>query len=124
MNKRDLMFQRNNVKREYHSPGSTETTPVKTNALFIRPNSYEHEKAKFDKCYEMTVAGEHFITEAKEKSSGLIRDVVSLDTGEIFEFEICSKRALRFKGQDGVEVVMVESDLSSLSHGQPPNYTQ
>lgn len=108
MNKRDLMFQRNNVKRLYHSPGSSETTPVKTNALFIRPNSYAHEKAKFDKCYEMVMERQQFITEAKEKASGLIRDVVCLDDGIKHEYETDPKRALRFKGQPGVEVHMVE----------------
>lgn len=122
VSKRDLAIQRNNTARLYRTPRTN--MPCKRNVLVIRPNSFNHELEKFRICYcllngigmnirnnqlkgwgSFKVKPQEFITEALEKSTGKIRDIICLDTGEIFEIEVNKKRALRHC--KNITVVMV-----------------
>lgn len=99
MNKKDKLISKINVMRSYHTPGCNNYVKRAKNAIFITPmNSMEHEVAKLATCYELKKRGFDFITEAVENKTGLRRDVVCLDTGEIFEIETTKERAKRFEG--------------------------
>ncbi len=98
MNQRDLTIQRKMVWRKYHVPGMGNYTTRPINAIFLSPaNSLEHEMEKCRQCYEQLKARTKFITESVCNKTGLRRDIVVLDTGEIIEVETCPKRASRFK---------------------------
>ena len=102
MNKKELMLKRTEIWKKFHTPGCQNFCKRKRNAVFISPaNSIEHEVGKLKVCYELRKKGQQFITEAVENATGFRRDVVSLDTGIIYEVETDPKRALRFKGQEG-----------------------
>jgi len=93
------------VMRSFHTPGCSNYVKRAKNAIFITPmNSIEHEIAKLNLCYSLKKLGYDFITEAVENKTGLRRDVVCLDTGEIFEVETTPERAKRFEGT-GVTVI-------------------
>ena len=108
MTKRELGNYRN-----YHIPGCSNINTVKVNAIFISAaNSFEHEMKKCAVCYDLKSNGGNFITEAqrnKNDEKGSIRrvDVVDLTTGLEIEIETDVKRALRFKGEEGVLVIPV-----------------
>lgn len=60
----------------------------KYNCIRINPNnSYRHEKAKFDKGFELAKLNHKFMTEAKSANNERIFDCIDFDTGEIWEFE-------------------------------------
>jgi len=108
MNKRELVLQRKKVLKTFHVPGMPVYCKRKVNAVFISPsNSSEHEAMKTEVCRRLRALKCEFITEAIEKCSGLRRDIVCLDTGEIYEVECDPKRAARFKG-DVVNVILVD----------------
>jgi hypothetical protein len=100
--------------RKYHCPGSANMTKRAKNAIYITPtNSYEHEKAKFDVCYELKKIGHDFITEATDNRSGLRRDIVDLNNGFIWEIETDPKRAERFNEdpeKDKIKVIKLWLD--------------
>jgi len=105
VNKKDLVRRKLSVMGSYHTPGCTNYIKRAKNAIFLSPmNSLEHEYGKFRVCYWLKKQGYNFISEAVENSTGLRRDVVCLDTGEIFEIETTEARAKRFEGT-GVTVV-------------------
>jgi hypothetical protein len=96
MNQKELMWKKSGNYKKYHVPGCTEETRRPKNAIYIRPgNSIKHEVGKLEICHRLQSAGHDFITEAKENESGLVRDVVDLDTGQIYEVETDVKRAAR-----------------------------
>lgn len=56
-------------------------------------------------CYDIAKNGNDFITEAVDNQSGLRRDVVELQTGQIFEIETTLARAKRFLNDPLVIVI-------------------
>ena len=50
------------------------------------------------------------LTEAQENDGGLIRDLVDLSNGEVYEFETTPKRAARFLGKP-INIVPVGWDF-------------
>jgi len=96
MNKKEIQAKRNDTQRAYHVPGMANFTKRKPNAVFISPgNSIEHEIGKLKVCYHLRKGKKDFITEAVENSTGLRRDVVCLDDGQVYEIETTKKRAER-----------------------------
>lgn len=87
---------------------------LKRNAVFLYSNNtLEHELWKCRVAYELRKAGLHFITEAVDNRTGLRRDVVCLDTGDVFEI-VCSndgENVLRKYRRDGVYVVYADWNL-------------
>ena len=108
MNQKDLMFKRKKVRDGFHRPGSTKETKCVINHVAMRPNSWGHEQAKALKCWELMKEGKQFITEAKCRFTGLVRDVVCLDDGISYEIETDPVRAQRFRELPNTEVIMVE----------------
>jgi hypothetical protein len=86
------------VARLYLTP-KTANTPVNRGFNF-GSGEWEHERAKFIITWCAKKLGMEVITEAEEKSTGLVRDVVILDNGRIIEVEINKERAKRFDGKN------------------------
>jgi len=106
MNKKETYLQRKKVSNQYHTPQST--WERKWNSIhFSTSNSEEHEIMKARVCYDLLKKGHKFITEAVDCESDKRRDVVDLDTGEIYEIETTEERAERHSKD--INVVMVES---------------
>lgn len=83
MNKRELREFRNECRRRLR-----EKDRNKTNQLNIHPqNSYEHEKKKFEICWELEQEGKKYITEARFKDRDIRADIFVLDDDEIHEVE-------------------------------------
>lgn len=112
MNKRDKIVYRNEIWRKFHSPGCQNYCKRKKNAVFISPaNSLKHEKAKLEVCWLLRKIKEDFITECVSNATGLRHDVVSLDTGKIYEIETTRSRSLRFneiQKQYDVEIIVIK----------------
>jgi len=109
--KKKLLLAKISVMRSFHTPGCNNYIKRAKNAIYITPmNSWEHEFEKFKICYWLKLQGYDFITEAVENKTGFRRDIVCLDTGEIFEIETNKKRAERFKGQNVSVVKLWERD--------------
>jgi len=96
---------------KYHIRGCSPIHRVKVNAISISPaNTKAHEMKKCEIAYDLVKQGRLILTEAQENKSKLIRDVVNLSTGDIYEVETDSKRAERFKNQSNVVVVKLWKD--------------
>jgi hypothetical protein len=92
--------------RKYHIPNVSNIMKRKVNTIHISAaNSWKHEYAKCYYAYKLLKADHKFITEAQENKSSLIRDLVDLSTGTIYEVETDKRRAARFKGQKDVVVI-------------------
>ena len=112
MNKVALKKREDETYKQYHIPGCHNYMRRPKNSVYLNPsNSLEHELAKARVCYELQKEKKKFITEAVENATGLRRDVVCLDDGEIFEIETTIARAKRFIGQP-VNIVAVGWDLN------------
>lgn len=58
------------------------------NCVRVHPqNSLEHEKRKFEKCWELAQDGKAFVTEARFSDKDIRADIFVLDTGHIYEVE-------------------------------------
>ena len=107
MNKKNLVRQKLSVMGSYHTPGCTHYIKRAKSATYTTPNnSIEHEVIKFMVCYLLKSQGYEFISEAVSNKEGYRRDVVCLNTGEIFEVETTPERAKRF---EGTEVTVVKT---------------
>ena len=96
MEKREVMQIVNKHWRLYHILGCSPIHTIKRNVIFISvANSREHERSKFEYCYSLAELNHSFITEAVDNKTGLRRDLVDLNTGEVFEFETTMSRSLR-----------------------------
>lgn len=101
MNKLELQRKRKNTYNKYHIPGCSALHRVKQNVIFTsKANSDLHELLKAATGIILKKRGEIIITEAVENDTDLRRDLVSLDSGRIFEIETNPKRAERFLGDD------------------------
>jgi hypothetical protein len=110
VNQKDKLLRKNEIFKNYHATGCANFCRRKPNQLVIhKNNSYEHEKAKFDVCWELLKAGKSFITESVDNKTGLRRDIV-VDNGFIIEVETDEKRSLRFKGIANVIVIPLWKD--------------
>jgi len=86
MNKKELIAFRRKIWYKYRIPGMSNLHRLKKNALFLHAsNGHEHEKKKFEICYELKSKDMEFITEAQSCKDGRIVDVVCLDTGTEIE---------------------------------------
>ena len=94
----------------YKTPSCSNLHRRKVNALHISAaNSKGHEMAKCEKAYDLIKEGHKILTEAQECSKrGLRHDLIDLTTGDIYEFETDSKRAIRFKDMKNITVIMVD----------------
>lgn len=110
MNKKlQKLIEKKNYCR-YHIPGMGNLNRLKKNAIFTSAaNSYEHEKAKFDKCYELACKGHNFITEAEVSIKGkkYRRDIVDISNGCVFEIETTKERAERFNSDPDKDIIEV-----------------
>jgi hypothetical protein len=78
------------------------------NAIYFSPaNSWSHERAKAEVCYNLLKEKKWFITEAVDNKTGLRRDVVCLDDGIIYEVETDPKRAERFLNDPDKDMIVV-----------------
>ncbi len=90
----------------YHIPNSSHLFKRKINAVHISAaNSEPHELEKCKIAHRLIKQGHKIVTEAQENSSRLIRDLVDLTTGDIYEVETTKQRAKRFEGDTRVIVV-------------------
>jgi hypothetical protein len=92
MNQKQAYIETNRNWHHYHIPGQSNLQTLKKNAIFISAaNSIEHERKKFEICYDLKKQGHDFITEAelnKCKDMPIIRrDIVDITTGEVYEIE-------------------------------------
>lgn len=90
--------------KKYHTQGMPNYARPKINVIFISiANSLKHELKKLEICYKLRKDNYSFITEAVEIISGLKRDVICLETNEIYEIENSkSKRGHRHSGNINV----------------------
>ena len=96
---------------KYHIRGCSPIHRVKVNQISISAaNSKKHELAKCSLAYDLIKQGHLILTEAQENKTKIIRDLVDLSEGTIYEFETDPKRADRFKGQKDVFVVKLWKD--------------
>jgi len=109
MNKKELSLKREETRKKYKVPRGNNYQKRPLNAIYFRSmNSLRHELMKAQKCHELLKEKKWFITEAENKRNGLIRDVVCLDDGMIYEIETDPRRAERFKTDpesDMIEVI-------------------
>ena len=106
MNKKELLLFRTAEAKKYKVPNCAPYTKRARNAVYISAaNTFAHEAGKLKVCHDLKKAKQEFVTEVMEKSTGLIRDVVCLDTGVIYEVETSSRRAARFKGEPNTVVI-------------------
>ncbi len=111
MNKKDLTIQRKNILKSYHITGCQNYVKRPKNAVYLSAaNSWKHECLKAKICWELLKEKKQFITEGVSNRSGLRHDIICLDDGVIFEVETDKRRAARFKGMEGVVVVMTDAD--------------
>jgi len=88
MNKKERQKKRQETLKKFSVPGMPAYTKRKPNSIHISAaNSKIHELAKCEICYDLLKMGCSFITEAHEKKTGLRRDIVCLDTGDIYEVD-------------------------------------
>jgi hypothetical protein len=88
MNQKDQQIQRNNVRRLFrHQSG------IHTNCIRLNPaNTYDHERLKFETCWNLLKEGKEFITEAEFENPFKKRcDIVCLDSGVIYEIVVSEK---------------------------------
>jgi len=117
MNKKELAQFRRRVWMKYKIPSMSNLHRVKQNVVFIHgSNGYEHERKKFDICYELQSKGYKFITESQSCKDGRIVDLVVLDTGtevEIVDSSLTkmTKEAME-KGDVPILVVKVDDKFS------------
>jgi len=116
MNKKEVSLKRRQVMRSYHTPSCSNYVKRAKNGLFIGSgNSFAHEYGKFLVCLKLRKEGKFFISEAVRNDNKRRVDVVCLDDGVEYEVETDKRRAKRFEGMRGVEVVKVwEGDLEEL----------
>jgi hypothetical protein len=113
VSKKTEIISRLKTWRKYHIPGQAHFKTVKMNACFISAaNSKEHELKKAEICWDLRCQGHDYITEAaknqKEPDGSERRvDVVDLESGIEYEVETDPRRAARFKGMKGVEVIQI-----------------
>lgn len=108
MNKKELIINRDSIRRKYHMRGMGNHVKRAINAIYFSPvNTLRHELRKAEVCHNLLKEKKWFITEAVDNKLGLIRDVVCLDTGEIFEIETTKRRAERFKSDPETENITV-----------------
>ena len=94
----------------YKIPGQSNIHRCKVDEINLSTaNTWKHEREKCKYAYFLKRNNEKFLTEAEEIKTGLRRDMVSLTTGEIYEFETDPKRAIRFWNQV-VNVIPVSWD--------------
>ena len=111
MNKKQRMANRLAVWKRYHMKGMGNYCKRAKNAIYFSPaNGLPHETMKAIICYRLLREKKWFITEAVDNSLGLIRDIVCLDDGKIYEIETNPKRAERFKDDPEahkIEVILI-----------------
>jgi hypothetical protein len=101
MNKKDQILQRTRNWHSYHVHGGAAYKTVKKNVIFPWSSKDDtevhdkHEHCKLAICLQLKRMGCEYITEAVENKTKLRRDIVCLDSGNIYEVETTKKRAAR-----------------------------
>lgn len=103
MNKKEnILFEKKEINK-YGIFGGSRFSKRPKNAFYFHRNpkhvSWKHELKKLEICLELRRKGHNFITEAWRRGSNpaVIRDIVDITTGEIYEIETDPKRAARFE---------------------------
>jgi hypothetical protein len=116
-----LSKEENKLYRKYHYPHCGNLSSVKVGAIFLsKANTVEHERKKFEICWDLLEQGNKFITEAERKATDEERDVFKLRLKKIVdvvditnetEFEIIHKHEtdeqIDFYRKKGTIVVLV-----------------
>ena len=98
MNKKEVIIEREKTRSRFHMRGMPRHIKRAKNAIYFTPaNGLKHELKKAEVCYNLLKERKWFITEAVDNKLELIRDVVCLDDGTIYEIETCKHRAKRFE---------------------------
>lgn len=115
MNARDKVAEKNRNWHKYHVPGGSAYKTVKRNCVFTHAsNSLIHELCKAALGHEANRLGLEYVTEAVEcGGGGLRRDLVVLDSGNVYEVETDRKRAARFAGTSSVVCLIEGMDLEA-----------
>ena len=112
MKNKEVIIKRMETIKHYHMRGMPRHIKRAKNAIYFTPaNGLKHELKKAEVCYNLLKERKWFITEAVDNKLELIRDVVCLDDGTIYEIETDKRRAKRFEQdpeKSKVIVVMVE----------------
>ena len=88
------------VWNSFRIPGCSNIHRCKVDEINLSTaNTLKHELMKCTYAYFLKRNKEKFLTEAEEIKTGLRRDMVSLTTGEIYEFETTPQRGIRFWNQ-------------------------
>jgi len=104
MNKKQLEIQRSKTRNKYMIRGGNYYSRRAVNGIYFNPsNSWAHEKKKAEICYGLLKEKKKFITEAQDRKTKLIRDIVVLDDDSIIEVETTEKRAKRHGKEITVE---------------------
>lgn len=111
------LIRKNNADL-YKIPGTSNSKRVWNDLVPRSQNSDIHEHVKLDIALKIMRKGMVFISEAEEKKTGKIRDIVCLDTNQKFEPETqennYKKRLLN--EDDDVSVIRVFSDGSTTNY--------
>ena len=109
MNKKDLMYKRNQCARLFEH-----TSRIHRNCIRFNPhNSWEHEQMKAAICYGLLKEGKEFITEAKLLYNRGIVDIVVLDDFQVIEIlhseteEECKKKCEKYPKELEIRMVKV-----------------
>lgn len=81
MNDSELKLKRNNTARLFEHSSKIHRNCVRINV----GNTIEHERKKFETCFELKKQGKEFITEAVFEKSRKRADIVVLDDGLCIE---------------------------------------
>lgn len=124
MNKKKLTFKEAMNYRKYHIPDCHNYVKRTKKAIHLNThNNIEHERMKFEICYELQKSGCLFITEAsrnvKKGEKEKIVDIVDLSGG--VEIEIVNKHEsdeeIAQYRKDGVMVIIV-NQMNCLKCGE------
>lgn len=86
---------------------------LKRNHVAVHPqNTHEHEKRKWEKCWELRQNGKHFVTEARFKDRELRADIYVLDDDQIIEIETSSYELEQRKEKypENTEFILLEEE--------------
>lgn len=98
MNKQQEWINQKQTENKYTVHGATRHSKRKRNVINLNAgNTDDHEMEKTRISLQILRNGHEFITEAKNKQTGFIHDVVDLNNGTIYEVETTEKRAKRFE---------------------------
>lgn len=108
MNQAELQRFRNQNMRKIKHEDSQHYNKLNIHAQ----NTFQHEKKKFEICYQLREQGKHFITEARFKNKDIRADIYVLDDDKIIEIESSSYEMSERKKDypENTEIILLEED--------------